>query len=56
MDDFGDGFHFDRVMLVDSGQQTAYLGFMVGRKEIWTGPPPSKEGERIFGKMASNED
>lgn len=42
----GYGFQFDRVILVDSGQQTAYLGFMVGRKEVWTEPLPSVEGER----------
>lgn len=55
MDDFGNGFQFDRGMLVGSGQQTAYLGFRVSRKEIWTGPLPSKEGERLFGEMALNK-
>lgn len=55
MGDFGYGFQSDRGILVDSGQRTAYLGSIVGRKEIWTGPLPSKEGERIFGEMASNK-
>lgn len=55
MDDFGYGFHFDGVILIDSGQWTAYLGFRVGRKEIWAGPLPAKERGRILGTMASDE-